>query len=93
MLRLICYDIKVDKPKRLRQIASICERYGIRLQKSCFQVDADDERFKNLLKELRITIDPKKDSIVAYSICEDCIKLSRLSGPEKFINPDEVIFL
>lgn len=93
MLRLVCYDINVDKPKRLRQIATICEKYGIRLQKSCFQVDASEEQFRKLLKELQKTINPKKDSIIAYSLCDDCIRLSRLQGPEKFINPDEVIFL
>lgn len=93
MLRLVCYDINVEKPKRLREIAHICERYGIRLQKSCFQVDAEDEQFIKLLQEIKNTINPKKDSIIAYSLCDDCIRLARVQGPEKFINPDEVIFL
>jgi CRISPR/Cas system-associated endoribonuclease Cas2 len=34
-----------------------------------------------------------KDSIVVYSLCNDCVRLARLQGPEKFLNPDEVVFL
>jgi len=86
MLRLVCYDINVRKPKRLRQIAKICEKYGIRLQKSCFQVDADDESFKLLLDDLQSVLNKKLDSIVAYTLCDECIRLARLHGPEKFIN-------
>lgn len=93
MLRLVCYDINVKKPKRLREIAKVCEKYGIRLQKSCFQVDADDENFEQLLADLQAILNKRLDSIVAYSLCDECIRLARLHGPEKFINPDEVIFL
>jgi len=93
MLRLVCYDINVKKPKRLRQIAKICEKYGIRLQKSCFQIDATDEQIAAFLKDIKTIMNKNKDSIVIYSLCDDCLRLARLQGPEKFINPDEVIFL
>jgi CRISPR-associated protein Cas2 len=93
MLRLVCYDINVKNPKRLRQIAKVCEQYGIRLQKSYFQIDATDEQIDEFLKDLRAIMNKNKDSIVVYSLCNDCVRLARLQGPEKFLNPDEVVFL
>lgn len=93
MLRLVCYDINVKKPKRLREIAKICEKHGIRLQKSCFQVDATEEQITHFLKDLQSVMNKKKDSIVVYTLCNDCVRLVRLYGPEKLINPDEVVFL
>jgi len=92
MFRLVCYDIA--SPKRLKKVAKICESYGIRIQKSCFQADVTDkERFKNLLVAISIEMDRKKDSLVIYSVCDDCNKLKVEIGPNKIIDPDEVIFL
>lgn len=91
MLRLVCYDIA--DTKRLRKIAKVCERFGIRLQKSCFQCDAEGPRFALLLKEIGKEMDQKKDSVIAYSICKDCLSISRTDGNGKILDPDRCIIL
>lgn len=92
MFRLVCYDIA--NPKRLKKVAKVCESYGVRIQKSCFQADVtDEERFKNLLGAISVEMDRKKDSLVIYSVCDDCKRLSVVIGPTNIIDPDEVVFL
>ena len=38
MFILLSYDI-ADSPERLRKVAKICENYGVRVQKSVFELD------------------------------------------------------
>jgi hypothetical protein len=45
------------------------------------------------LGAISIEMDRKKDSLVIYSVCDDCNKLKVEIGPNKIIDPDEVIFL
>mgnify|MGYP000864412402 CR=1 FL=1 len=92
MFRLVCYD--VASPKRLKKVAKVCESYGIRIQKSCFQADVENkEKFKNLIDAITLEMDRKKDSLVVYSVCDDCNRLAVAIGPTKIIDPDEVVFL
>jgi len=91
MMRLVCYDI--CKPKRLRRVAKVCERYGIRLQYSCFQCDADNERLKKLIHEIRLEMDLKEDSLIVYSICKDCANMAITDGQNKIIDPDSCVIL
>lgn len=91
MIRLVCYDIR--SPKRLRKVAKVCERYGIRLQRSCFQCDADNDRLRALIRDMGREIDKKQDSVIAYSICKDCVTLSIIDGPNKILDPDRCVFL
>jgi len=41
MIWLVTYDIA--SPKRLSKIANYCEKFGIRLQKSAFQIETGKE--------------------------------------------------
>ena len=92
MFRLVCYDIA--HPKRLKKVAKVCESYGIRIQKSCFQADVEDkEKFRNLLNAIGREMDRKKDSLIVYAVCDDCSRLAISLGPNRIIDPDEVIFL
>lgn len=38
MFLLCSYDI-ADSPERLRKVAQICKNYGVRVQKSVFELD------------------------------------------------------
>ncbi len=70
MLYIIAYDITA--PRRLRRIATICEDYGVRVQKSLFECNLSKERFSRLWKELLNTYNENEDSIVAYPLCKAC---------------------
>lgn len=92
MLRIVCYDI--TNPKRLTKIAKVCLEYGIRLQKSCFQVDVEDkERYRRLIAAIESIMDRKHDSLIIYAICDDCSHMAISLGPSSIIDPDKVVFL
>ena len=91
MIWLVSYDIA--NPKRLNKVAAYCEKFGLRLQKSTFQIDTEKDILENLLEGLKEIMNRKYDSIVIYPLCEDCRRLSLTDGLNNIINPDEVIFL
>ena len=66
MLHLIAYDIA--SAKRLRKIARICEDYGIRVEKSVFECDLDDESFIGMWRLLSVAICPDEDRVIDYPI-------------------------
>ena len=71
MLLVVTYDVNTADPggaQRLRQVAKLCERYGVRVQNSVFEVMVDAAQLTVLKSELRRTMDPEKDSIRFYRL-------------------------
>ena len=71
MLLVITYDVNTKSmagEKRLRKVAKICERYGIRVQNSVFEVLVSAAEATELKAELRTAIDLDKDSIRFYKL-------------------------
>lgn len=71
MLLVITYDVNTKSmagEKRLRKVAKICERYGIRVQNSVFEVLVSAAEATELKAELRKAIDIDKDSIRFYKL-------------------------
>ena len=60
---LIIYDIA--DPARLRQVAKIIKRYGLRVQKSAFECDINGRQFRILAEKLENTISAE-DKIFCY---------------------------
>jgi CRISPR-associated protein Cas2 len=78
MLRLVAYDIA--DASRLRKVAKVCELYGVRVEKSVFECDLNEEMFENLWLELIDIIDEEEDCVIAYKICKSCVKDVELLG-------------
>ncbi|HON89110.1 MAG TPA: CRISPR-associated endonuclease Cas2 [Spirochaetales bacterium] len=91
MYAIVCYDIA--DPKRLSAIAKICESYGVRLQKSCFQVHMEIDKIKELLATIKNEITPKEDSIICYYVCEDCYRKIETIGINSILVKEDSIFL
>jgi len=91
MIWLVSYDIA--NPKRRNKTAAYCEKFGLRLQKSTFQIDTEKDILEKLLEGLKEIMNRKYDSILVYPLCEDCRRLSMIDGPNDIMNPNEVIFL
>ncbi len=70
MIRLIAYD--VSSPRRLRRVARVCSDYGVRIEKSVFECDLDEDLFMRFWKKLTHAVNHKEDSLVAYSVCKGC---------------------
>ena len=71
MLLVVTYDVDTtDKAgaKRLHKVAKICERCGIRVQNSVFEVMVDASQLAVLKAELEKTIDPDTDSVRFYRL-------------------------
>ncbi len=66
MLTLVAYDITDEK--RLRNVAKICEDYGVRVQYSVFECRLDEDEFADFWLALLDAIDEHEDRLVAYKI-------------------------
>jgi len=64
---LIFYDI--CNPKRLRVIEKIVSQYGVRLQKSVFEVNANNDIICTIKKRLGLVV-KDEDSVVIIPLCE-----------------------
>lgn len=71
MLIVITYDVNTtddNGAKRLRKVAKLCERHGIRVQNSVFEVMVDAAQLVALKAELARIVDPEQDSIRFYKL-------------------------
>lgn len=71
MLMVITYDVDttdVQGAKRLRKVAKLCERNGMRVQNSVFEVLIDAAQLVVLKAELSKIIDHERDSIRFYRL-------------------------
>ncbi len=71
MLILVTYDVETanaEGARRLRKVAKLCERYGMRVQNSVFEVLVDAAQLSVLKAELAKTIDKEQDSVRFYRL-------------------------
>lgn len=71
MFILITYDVNTSNTagqKRLRKVAKICEKHGIRVQNSVFEVLVDAAQFVKLKAQLERSIDAEHDSVRFYKL-------------------------
>ena len=71
MVIVVTYDVNTTEEggaKRLRKVAKLCERYGIRVQNSVFEITVDAAQLVVLKAELSKTIDPENDSVRFYKL-------------------------
>lgn len=71
MFVLITYDVNTSDAagqKRLRQVAKLCEKNGIRVQNSVFEVLVDAAQLVKLKAEMARLIDPEHDSVRFYKL-------------------------
>lgn len=73
MLVLICYDVSTMTSagrRRLRNVAKICEKYGLRVQNSVFECHIDSMQLRQIRNELESIIDLESDSLRIYNLGE-----------------------
>ena len=71
MMLVVTYDVDTSDTagqKRLRKVAKICERYGMRVQNSVFEVVLDAAQLAVLKHELEKIIDMAQDSVRFYRL-------------------------
>ena len=80
MLTVVAYD--VADPARLRNVARVCEDYGMRVQYSVFECRLEADRFDLFWNELSTILDPVADRLVAYKVCSSCARDIRSAGTQ-----------
>lgn len=74
---LVVYDVDTSSPagaRRLRQVAKICEGYGLRVQKSVFEVTCTRAQIPLLRQKLTDAIDHQLDDIRLYHLKEGTLQ-------------------
>lgn len=69
MLLIVTYDVETahaSGAKRLRAVAKLCQKYGVRVQNSVFEIEANAAQLVELKDKLRGIIDQEQDSIRIY---------------------------
>lgn len=64
---LAAYDIK--DPKRLLKISKVFSCYGVRVQKSLFEIECTEQVIQDIRKEIKEIIDTQKDCVAFIEIC------------------------
>ncbi len=83
---LVIYDI--CDVKRLRQVAKKLEGYGLRVQKSVFEVEAPVSVIADLRRQISKIIEDD-DFVVYFDLCQKCWQKKLKYGPEEFCDEDE----
>lgn len=70
---LVAYDVATASPegqRRLRRVAKVCESFGVRVQKSVFELVLNPHELPLLLHRLNREIDTEEDNIRIYRLDE-----------------------
>ncbi|GIG93075.1 CRISPR-associated endonuclease Cas2 [Plantactinospora endophytica] len=68
---LVTYDVDTTTPegqRRLRRVAKVCEGYGLRVQKSVFEVTCTDAQMLVMRQKLTDIINRTTDDIRLYRL-------------------------
>ena len=84
---LVAYDIA--DPRRLGRVAKVIKDYGVRVQKSIFEVNVKDKRFDEMKRRVEEIIDEEEDGVKYFPLCEKCAGTVEIIGQGVFIDPDE----
>lgn len=92
MFILITYDVNTTDAagrKRLRHVAKLCVNYGVRVQNSVFECQADAVQWRVLKKKLLDEIDPAADSLRFYFLNDAQRKKAEHHGAKETIQVDK----
>lgn len=71
MMLVVAYDVDTtdrEGARRLRKVARLCERYGVRVQNSVFEVLVDPAQLAQLKANIQKEIQPETDSVRFYRL-------------------------
>lgn len=88
MMLVVTYDVDTSDAagqKRLRKVARICERYGMRAQNSVFEVPVSAAQLVVLKRESAKIIDMSQDSVRFYRLGSSCGKRIETMGRKPLV--------
>ena len=91
MNMIVAYDIA--DPKRLTRVAKIVIDYGVRVQKSIFEVAVDGRIFAEMKARIEKVIVPDEDGVKYFPLCEKCAGTVEIVGQGVYTDPDEEFYI
>lgn len=96
VLLVVTYDVDTTNKEgehRLRKVAQLCERYGMRVQNSVFEVLLDAAQLTTLECELEKIIEPDVDSIRIYRLGNSYKNKIEVMGKTSVLQAGEPLLL
>ena len=96
MMLVIAYDVDTTSSagsQRLRKVARLCERHGIRVQNSVFECLLDAGQCRRLQAQLLSIMDPEKDSLRFYYLGKQYEKKVEHFGAKSTYLPEDSLIL
>jgi CRISPR-associated protein Cas2 len=91
MKMIVTYDI--SEPARLLRVAKVMEDFGIRVQKSVFEVEIKSGLFKEMKSRIEKEIEPGIDGVKYFPLCEKCAGTLEVIGQGIYVDPDEEFYV
>ncbi|NQU02995.1 MAG: CRISPR-associated endonuclease Cas2 [Syntrophaceae bacterium] len=88
---IVAYDIADER--RLVKIARIVSDYGVRVQKSIFEVTVDHGIFEEMKARVEGIIVPEEDGVKYFPLCGRCAETVEIIGQGLFTDPDEEYYI
>ncbi len=88
---IVAYDIADEK--RLLRVAKTMLDYGVRVQKSIFEVDVTPPVFRELKERVEKIIVAEEDGVKYYPLCEKCAGTIEIIGQGQFTDPDKEYYV
>ena len=96
MMLLVTYDVDITSEKgasRLRKVAKICERYGVRVQNSVFEMIVDPAQVTALKGDISKVMDTANDSVRFYYLGKNWERKVEKLGIEKGFDQEGTMIL
>ena len=96
MMLVITYDVNTETEegaRRLRKVAKLCERYGVRVQNSVFEILVDASQLVVLKAELSKIIDMERDSVRFYRLGNSYQQKIETMGREPIVQAGSALIL
>ena len=96
MMVLVTYDVDFSDSKGaklLRRVAKICEKYGVRVQNSVFEMLVDQAQLTQIKVAVKQIIDEESDSIRIYHLGNKWNNKIETIGTEKGFAQDDPLML
>jgi len=91
MRMLVVYDIA--EPKRLNRVAKILKDYGLRVQKSKFEIEVGPAALGILQARVGAVIEPEEDGVKYIPLCGACQAKTEVIGLGHFVDPDQEYYV
>jgi CRISPR-associated protein Cas2 len=93
---LVTYDVTTVTPdgkRRLRHVAKLCEGFGMRVQKSVFEIVCSHQELLTLIDSLENIIEDTEDSIRIYRVPRGSFTSVRTLGIARHFPHDDALIL